>query len=202
MFKSLLKVYYRTVFNVFHFSFSFSSLLKVYTLSKTLPWIKPLHFSLENECDSWYMHQTVLFSSSAVVPRSKSTRCQARRRHFIMTCDIFGTGQTNVTSPQWRHSSNWNQYTRPNYWKSYWREPHTHSTEGFDDSLETCEIRRGSVSEPVFKHNHCALAFATKNVVLGRFLISSQEDLPATVHFIVNFSNCLHVEFPINKIDD
>ena len=23
-------------------------------------------------------------------------RCEARRRHFIMTCDIFGTGQTNI----------------------------------------------------------------------------------------------------------
>ena len=23
-------------------------------------------------------------------------RCEARRRHFIMTCDIFGTGQTNT----------------------------------------------------------------------------------------------------------
>ena len=23
-------------------------------------------------------------------------RCEVRRRHFIMTCDIFGNGQTNV----------------------------------------------------------------------------------------------------------
>ena len=23
-------------------------------------------------------------------------RCEARRRHFIMTCDIFGTGQTDI----------------------------------------------------------------------------------------------------------
>ena len=23
-------------------------------------------------------------------------RCEARRRHLIMTCDIFGTGQTNT----------------------------------------------------------------------------------------------------------
>ena len=23
-------------------------------------------------------------------------RCEAQRRHFIMTCDIFGTGQTNI----------------------------------------------------------------------------------------------------------
>ena len=34
-------------------------------------------------------------------------------------------------------------------WKSYWRELHTYSTEGFDDSLETCEIERCRV----FKHN-------------------------------------------------
>ena len=45
---------------------------------------------------------------------------------------------------------------RPNYWKSYWRKPHTHSTEGFDNSLETCEILRCSVGEQVFKRNHCA----------------------------------------------
>ena len=43
-------------------------------------------------------------------------RCKARRHHFIMTCDIFGTGtnehfssmlfiRKNVTSPQQRHSS-------------------------------------------------------------------------------------------------
>ena len=99
-------------------------------------------------------------------------RCEARRHHFIMTCDIFGTGQTNIlalcylfgkTWPQSRHSSPWNKYTqRPNYWKSYWRELHTHSTEGFDNSLERCEIERCSVSEPVFKHNHRAPAFTTK----------------------------------------
>ena len=69
------------------------------------------------------MHQTGLFSSVAFVPQSKSTElcssaavlpkskpscvarrqlchevnlpgCEARRRH--MTCDIFGTGQTNI----------------------------------------------------------------------------------------------------------
>ena len=40
-------------------------------------------------------------------------RSEVRRRHLIMTCDIFGTRQTNTltlryllgkTSPQWRHS--------------------------------------------------------------------------------------------------
>ena len=39
---------------------------------------------------------------------------------------------------------------------------HWHSTEGFDDSLESLEIERCSVSEPVFKHNYCAPAFTTK----------------------------------------
>ena len=52
---------------------SFKSLLKVYTLSKILLWIKPLYLSLENACDAWYMHQTVLFRSVAVVPQSKFT---------------------------------------------------------------------------------------------------------------------------------
>ena len=52
---------------------SFKSLLKVYTLSKILLWIKPSYFSLENACDSWCMHQTGLFSSAAVLPQSKFT---------------------------------------------------------------------------------------------------------------------------------
>ena len=40
---------------------------------------------------------TELCSSAAVVPQSKSTElCIARRRHWIMTCDTFGTGQTNT----------------------------------------------------------------------------------------------------------
>ena len=50
------------------------------------------------------MHQTGLCSSASVVPQSKSIElckvnlpiCEARRRHFIMTCDIFGTGHTNI----------------------------------------------------------------------------------------------------------
>ena len=81
--------------------------------------------SLENVCDYWCMHQTG-FSSAAVMPQSKFTqlcssaavlsqskftswvarqplchkvnlpRREARRRHLTMTCDIFGTGQTNT----------------------------------------------------------------------------------------------------------
>ena len=55
--------------------------LKVYTLSNILLWIKPSYFSLENECYSWCMHQTGLFSSASVVPRSKFTGefCEAQR---------------------------------------------------------------------------------------------------------------------------
>ena len=81
--------------------------------------------SLENACDSGCMHQTG-YSSAAVMPQSKFTelrssatvfslskftscvtrqplchkvnlpRCEARRHHLIITCDIFGTGQTNT----------------------------------------------------------------------------------------------------------
>ena len=83
--------------------------------------------SLENVCDYWCMHQTG-FSSAAVMPQSKFTqlcssaavlsqskftscvarqqlchkvnlpRWEARRGHLTMTCDIFGTGQTNTVT--------------------------------------------------------------------------------------------------------
>ena len=52
---------------------SFKSVLKVFTLSKILLWIKPSYFSLENACYSWCMHQTGLFSSASVVPQCKFT---------------------------------------------------------------------------------------------------------------------------------
>ena len=42
-----------------------------------------------------------------------------------------------------------------------------HSTEGFDDSLETCEIERCSVSEPVFKHNSLCPGVHHKKCGLG-----------------------------------
>ena len=52
---------------------SFKSLLKAYTLSKILLWIKNSYFSLENACYSWCMHQTGMFSLASVVPQSKFT---------------------------------------------------------------------------------------------------------------------------------
>ena len=111
--------------------------------------------------------------AAAAIPQSKSTETWSSTAPFHhdlwyfwhWTNEHFSSVlfiRKNVTSPQWPHSSHWNQYTPPNYWKSYWREPHTHSTKGFDDSLETCETERCSVKEPVFKHNHRALASTTK----------------------------------------
>ena len=73
IFKSFLKVYYRSVFDESSKAFTFKSVLEVYTLSKILLWIKPSYFSLENACYSWCMHQTGLFSSASVVPQSKFT---------------------------------------------------------------------------------------------------------------------------------
>ena len=56
-------------------------------------------------------------------------RCEAQRHHLIMTCDIFGTGQVNTLTLCYLLgktykplSSHWNQYARPNYWKTYWRD--------------------------------------------------------------------------------
>ena len=72
-----------------------------------------------------------------------------------------------IVAPHWSH---WKQHTWPNYWKSYWRE-HTHSTEGFDDCLETCE--RCSVSEPLSKHNSLCPSVHHKKCDLGS-LISTQ----------------------------
>ena len=67
--------------------------------------------SLENVCNSCCMYQTG-FSLAAVAIAHKVNlpscvawrplchkvnlpRCEARRRYLIMTCDIFGTGQTS-----------------------------------------------------------------------------------------------------------
>ena len=92
---------------------------------------------------------TELCSSAAVVPHKGSLpscvvgrgplnhkvslpRCEARWRHFIMTCDILGTGKTNILALCYLfgkkpihqpkvapHSCHWNQrYTQPNCWKS------------------------------------------------------------------------------------
>ena len=80
-FKSLLKVYYRSVFVESSKAFN--------TLSKILPRIKPSYFS------AWFV--TVYGKCVRLLVHAWiKPRCEARRRYFIMTCDIFGTGQTNI----------------------------------------------------------------------------------------------------------
>ena len=63
---SLLKVYYQSVFAESSepcCSFYFGLTLHIFQHGSSL--------SLENVWDSWCMHQTVLFSSAAVVPQRK-----------------------------------------------------------------------------------------------------------------------------------
>ena len=99
---------------------------------------------------SWCMHQTgfgsaarvsqskstELCSSAAVVPQSKSTEKWSSAGPFDHDVWYF-RHQTNehfnsilfirknqpTVAPL---SSHWNQHARPNYWRSYWRKPHTH----------------------------------------------------------------------------
>ena len=68
-------------------------------------------------------------------------RCEARPRHLITTCDIFGTRSYLLGKLYKPLLSHWNQHARPNYWKSYWRELHTHSIEGFDRVSAKFEFR-------------------------------------------------------------
>ena len=80
---------------------------------------------------------TELCSSVAVIPQSKSTEMWSSAAPFHhdlwffrhWTNEHFSSKlfiRKNMTSAQSRHSSHWNQYNRPNYWKGYWREPQTH----------------------------------------------------------------------------
>ena len=97
-FKSLLKVYYQSVFVESSKAFN--------TLSKILPRIKPSYFSawfvtVFGKCVRLLVHAWMKPSCLARRPlchKVNLPRCEARRRYFIMTCDIFGTGhlQTNI----------------------------------------------------------------------------------------------------------
>ena len=73
-FKSFLKVYYRSVF---------------IESSKVVFWkcVRLLtHASMKPGC----------LARRPLCHKVNLPRCEARRGHFIMTCDIFGTGQTNI----------------------------------------------------------------------------------------------------------
>ena len=95
-FKSLLKVYYQSVFVESSKAFN--------TLSKILPRIKPSYFSawfvtVFGKCVRLLVHAWMKPSCLARRPlchKVNLPRCEARRRYFIMTCDIFGTEQTNI----------------------------------------------------------------------------------------------------------
>ena len=97
-FKSLLKVYYQSVFVESSKAFN--------TLGKILPRIKPSYFSawfvtVFGKCVRLLVHAWMKPSCLARRPlchKVNLPRCEARRRYFIMTCDIFGTGQlqTNI----------------------------------------------------------------------------------------------------------
>ena len=129
-------------------------------------------------CDSWGKHQTRLFSSAAVVPQSKFTDLcssaavlpQGKFTELCSSASVVPQSKSNEMRSSaapfhhdlwyFRHRRNGHfssmlfirKTYKPNYWKRYWCEPHTHSTEGFDDSLEACGIERCCVREPVFKH--------------------------------------------------
>ena len=106
---------------------SFKSVLKVNTLSKILLWIflwkmratpgacikpdclarRPLchEVNLPASCEAQRLlcHKVNLLSCVARRPlfhKVNLPRCEARRHHFIMTCDTFGTGQTNILARQ------------------------------------------------------------------------------------------------------
>ena len=78
IFKSLLKVYYRSVF---------AESFKPFIFQK---FRRPL-------CHKVYLPSCV--AQRPLCHKVNLTRCEAseaRRRHFIITCDIIGTGQTNI----------------------------------------------------------------------------------------------------------
>ena len=89
IFKSFLKVYYRSVF---------AESFKTFIFQK---FRRPL------------CHKVNLPSCVARRPlchKVNLPRCEARRRRFIMTCDIFGTGQTNILSLRYLF---WKTYKQP-----------------------------------------------------------------------------------------
>ena len=110
---------------------SFKNVLKVYTLSKILLWIKPSYLfwkmrailgacikpgclarrplchkvNLPANCVAQRLlcRKVNLLSCVARQPlfhKVNLPRCEARRHHFIMTCDIFDTGKTNILDRQ------------------------------------------------------------------------------------------------------
>ena len=144
--RNLLKPYCRSVFNE-------SSKAAVHVSKvcwKFTSWVK-FYFELSLRIFRWKMRAT---PGTCIKPGSLTLRplchkvnlpasyearlplfhkvnlplCEPRWRHFIMACDIFGTGQTNIFSsvfviysgkrdqPTVAPLTSLTQYTRPNYW--------------------------------------------------------------------------------------
>ena len=75
IFKTLLKVYYRSVFAESFKTFIFQKFRRPLCHKVNLP---------------------TCVARRPLCHKVNLPRCEARRRHFVMTCDIFGTGQTNI----------------------------------------------------------------------------------------------------------
>ena len=69
----------------------FSTLPRSEALAYVLPHFDELTHERGNSC-----LLKRLFARRPLCHKVNLPRCVARRRRFIMTCDIFGTGQTNI----------------------------------------------------------------------------------------------------------
>ena len=103
------------IFRKFAVKFYFGLSLHIFQLGSSL--------SLQNVCNYWCMHQTKIsllchkvnlpscvgqrplchkvnlpscVARQLLCHKVNLLKCEARRHHLIMTCDIFGTGQTNT----------------------------------------------------------------------------------------------------------
>ena len=129
-------------------------------------------------------------SSAAVIPQSKFNEMWSSAAPFLHDLWYFR---------QWtnEHFSSV-LFIR----KNVTSEPHKHFTEGLMIPLRRVKLR----GEWTSKHNHCAPEFTTKMwswVVLKYHHKLRRLASNGFRYFIVNFSNCLQVEFPtLNKIND
>ena len=119
------------IFQKFAVKFHFGSSIHIFQ--------HDLSLSLENACDSWCIHQNG-FSSAAFVSQSKSTElCSSAA--FVSQSKSTELCSSAAVVPQSESTEMWSKFTElcsSAPWKSYWREPHTHSIEGFDRVSVAC----------------------------------------------------------------
>ena len=86
IFESLLKAYYRSVFAESFKTFIFQKFRRPLCHKVNVP-----------SCVARRaLCHKVNLARRPLCHKVSLPRCEARRRHFVMTCDIFGTGQTNI----------------------------------------------------------------------------------------------------------